>query len=97
MRTISFISANYVARANYYNGIEDWGAQDRATNAAANPDTFQAMARDVASAGFEAIDIWTAHCHWQHHSPAPSDPVGAGSPRPLSSDYLEQVKGICSN
>ena len=33
------------------------------------------------AAGFEAVDIWTAHCHWQHHG---------------REDYLEQVKGLCS-
>src|SRR5258708_6548675 len=82
MRMISFISANYVARASNYSGSEDWGAHDRATIAAANPVTFQKMAKDVAGAGFEAIDIWTAHCHWQHHD---------------KGDYVEQVKGICSN
>jgi sugar phosphate isomerase/epimerase len=39
------------------------------------------MTQDIVAAGFEAIDIWTAHCHWQHHS---------------REDYLEQVKGFCS-
>jgi len=82
MRTISFITANYVARASNYNGSEDWGTHDRATSANANAATFQKIAQDVSGAGFEAIDIWTAHCHWIAHA---------------KGDYVEQVKGICSN
>jgi L-ribulose-5-phosphate 3-epimerase len=80
MRTISFITANYVARAKNYSGEENWGVHDRATVAAASPEHFKAVAADVANAGFQHIDIWTGHCSWQHHSP----------------EYLEQVKGICS-
>jgi sugar phosphate isomerase/epimerase len=81
MPQISFISANYVGRAMNYRGPADWGANDAATVKAVSPEHFDAVAKDVAAAGFEAIDIWTAHCHWQHHS---------------REDYLEIVKGICS-
>lgn len=81
MRTISFISANYVARARNYDGNPDWGAHDAATVQAASPAHFAAVCADVAAAGFEAIDVWMAHCHWKHHD---------------RDDYLEQVKGICS-
>jgi L-ribulose-5-phosphate 3-epimerase len=83
MRTISFISANYVARAKNYPGgsVNTWGAYDTATVDAASRETFTAVARDVANAGFEAIDIWSAHCNPTRHK---------------DSDYLEQVKGVCS-
>jgi L-ribulose-5-phosphate 3-epimerase len=81
MRTISFMSANYVARALNYNGLEDWGAHDRATVQWTNADTFAAMLKDVADAGFDHIDIWQAHCHYQHHN---------------RDDFLEQAKGILS-
>ncbi|HEY7117359.1 MAG TPA: sugar phosphate isomerase/epimerase family protein [Tepidisphaeraceae bacterium] len=81
MPTISFISANYVARALGYMGPADWMANDAATLAAASPERFLQICQDVAAAGFDAIDIWTAHCHWQHHA---------------GEDYLEQVKGFCS-
>src|SRR5258706_455543 len=81
MPKISFISANYVARALNYRGGSDWMAHDAATIEAASPEHFAAVAADVAAAGFENIDIWTAHCHWQHHA---------------SGDYLEILKGICS-
>src|SRR5687767_5093303 len=81
MPQISFISANYVGRAMNYRGPEDWMTHDAVTVAAASPENFAAIAEDVAEAGFEAIDIWTAHCHWQHHA---------------GGDYIEIVKGICS-
>ena len=81
MPKISFISANYVARALNYRGPSDWMAHDAATIKTASPEHFAGIAADVAAAGFENIDIWTAHCHWQHH--------GGG-------DYIEIVKGICS-
>lgn len=79
MNTISFISANYVARVLNYNGVEKWGEHDAATIAAAEPELFDAMAADVAAAGFGAIDIWMAHCSWQAASDA----------------YLEAVKASC--
>src|SRR5256885_17209803 len=81
MPKVSFISANYVARALNYRGPSDWMAHDAATIKAASPEHFAAVAADVAAAGFENIDIWTAHCHWQHHA---------------SGDYLGIGKGICS-
>src|SRR5215218_138174 len=67
MPTVSFISANYVARALDYNGETDWMGHDRATVRSASPERFLQIAQDVVGAGFEAIDIWTAHCHWLHH------------------------------
>jgi sugar phosphate isomerase/epimerase len=88
MPTISFISANYVARATNYDGDEDWDHHDSATieliKASPTGEHFSAVARDAALAGFDTIDVWTAHCHYRHH---------AG---PRFDDYLEIVKGICS-
>jgi sugar phosphate isomerase/epimerase len=81
MPKISFISANYVGRALDYRGPADWMANDAATVKAASAEHFNAVAKDVAEAGFEAIDIWTAHCNWVHHA---------------DGDYIEIVKGICS-
>lgn len=81
MPKLSFISANYVARIRNYDGNTDWGVHDQATVAAMNADRFAEVARDAFEAGFEAIDIWMAHCHWKHHA---------------AGDYLEQVKGLCS-
>jgi L-ribulose-5-phosphate 3-epimerase len=82
MPKISFISANYVARALNYRGPDDWMAHDAATIKAASAEHFAGVVADVAAAGFENIDIWTAHCHWQHHA---------------GGDYIEIVKGLCSN
>ena len=82
MRSISFISANYVARALNYPGgtIANWDQFDAATVGASPEPQFPAVAADAADAGFHNIDVWTAHCHWQKHGPAAAD----------------QVKGICA-
>jgi sugar phosphate isomerase/epimerase len=79
--TTSFITANYVARALNYRGPHDWMSHDDATLAAASPETFLAIVQDIVSAGYEAIDVWTAHCHYINHA---------------RDDYLEQIKGYCS-
>lgn len=83
MAALSFISANYVARALNYPGgtVADWMKFDRATLDSASPREFMAVAQEIAAAGFENVDVWTAHCHWLHHH---------------DGEYLEQVKGICS-
>lgn len=80
MHTISFISANYVARALEYSGPHEWGTNDEATIQAASAEHFETVADDIANAGFQAVDIWTAHCHWQHHG----------------EQHREQVKDICA-
>lgn len=80
MRTVSFITANYAARALNYGGNTNWGENDRATSAWSTPDNFRAMAQEIKNAGFADIDLWTAHCHWQRHS----------------RDYMQQVKTICA-
>ena len=68
--TISFITANYVARARRYSGENDWGVHDRATVEQSRADPFDAVARDVQAAGFDAVDVWMAHCHWRSHDAA---------------------------
>jgi sugar phosphate isomerase/epimerase len=79
--TTSFITANFVGRALNYNGPLDWAPNDEATVKSITPDGFLDVVRDVVAHGFDAVDIWTAHCHWKHHD---------------REDYLEQVKGYCS-
>jgi L-ribulose-5-phosphate 3-epimerase len=81
MRKPSFITANYVARAKGYNGEPNWGVHDQATRDNTSADQWGFICRDVARQGFKAIDIWTAHCHWQHH-----DREG----------YPERVKALCA-
>ena len=81
MIKISFITANYVARALNYNGDPDWSTHDAATTRLIDGEGFGRIAGDIAAAGFENIDIWTAHCHYLAHR---------------DSDYLEVVKGLCS-
>lgn len=69
MRIISFITANYVARVNAYNGVEDWGSHDRATIKAASEELWGSILAEVKSAGFKAVDLWTALCNWTSHTP----------------------------
>ena len=82
-RTLSFITANYVARALNYPGgaTHDWADHEEATIEKASAQTFDAVLRDIAAAGFDRVDVWMAHCHWRHHD---------------REDYLEVVKGLLS-
>jgi sugar phosphate isomerase/epimerase len=63
--TISFMTANYVAREVGW-AMHGWGHGDRATNEAFAPlETYGArldvLLGDVAALGFTAVDIWGAH------------------------------------
>src|SRR6187401_2670150 len=65
MNTISFMTANYVARQIGYNMTEGWMQGDNATNAYFRPiETFAARfdqyMTDAKSLGFDAVDIWIA-------------------------------------
>jgi sugar phosphate isomerase/epimerase len=59
---LTFCSANYVARAaNYALRPFNWGEAERLTVERTTPEAFDAMCRDVAAAGFQAIEIWKGH------------------------------------
>jgi sugar phosphate isomerase/epimerase len=68
MPTLSFITANYVARAHGYCGRDDWGFHDRHTQKTMTLSTWCDIVEDIKSAGFMAADLWTAHCHPQMHT-----------------------------
>jgi L-ribulose-5-phosphate 3-epimerase len=68
MNTISFMSANYVARCVGYNMTEGWGQGDKATNDYFQPletfgQRFEEILTDIRAMGFEAMDLWLAHLH----------------------------------
>jgi len=72
--TLSFMGANFVARELGYGAADEWGPFDVATNAAFEPiDTYAARLDEilaiVASAGFEAMDMWLAHLNWRWATP----------------------------
>ena len=73
--TLSFMGANFVARELGYGAADEWGPFDVATNAAFEPiETFGAHLDEmliaiVASAGFEAMDMWLAHLNWRWATP----------------------------
>jgi sugar phosphate isomerase/epimerase len=63
--TITFMTANYVARETGY-AMHGWGHGDRATNEAFAPietyaERFGALLRDIRLLRFDAIDLWGAH------------------------------------
>ena len=75
MNTISFITANFVARELGYSMTEGWMQGDGATQAHFRPiETFEArfgeMLREIKAMGFSALDLWGAHLHPDWASPA---------------------------
>lgn len=75
MKTISFMSANFVAREIDYHMSEGWGQGDSASNQWFAPlatfeERFGAMLKEVKELGFTAIDIWAAHLHAAWATPA---------------------------
>jgi sugar phosphate isomerase/epimerase len=81
MPTISFSTANLAGRALKYRGPYEWPRNTEATITWTNPNRFLEVVQNVVTAGFDAVDIWAAHCHWKYHD---------------KEDYLEQIKGLCS-
>lgn len=68
MNTISFMSANYVARQLGYHMTEGWGQGDAATTAYFRPletfgTRFEEILRDISGLGFSAVDLWGPHIH----------------------------------
>ncbi len=70
MNTISFMTANYVARQLDYNMTKGWMEGDDATNAYFAPldsyaERFGALVMEIKALGFDAIDLWLAHLNWR--------------------------------
>jgi L-ribulose-5-phosphate 3-epimerase len=66
VNTISFMSANFLARESGYRLVSGWSQGDRATNARFAPlESFAALFAEllgqVRRMGFQALDLWTAH------------------------------------
>ncbi len=66
MKTISFMTANYVARQIGYTMTGGWEQGDKATNAYFRPletfpERFEALLKEISDLGFVAIDLWQAH------------------------------------
>lgn len=67
--TVSFMSANFVARQlNYNMPLSDWVKGDQATQDYFRPlatfdERFAALLGEVTAMGFTAIDIWLGHLH----------------------------------
>lgn len=68
--TLSFVTANFVARQLGYRMDRGWMQGDQATQAWFSPlatfgARFEEMLLEVKALGFSAIDLWAAHLHWQ--------------------------------
>lgn len=66
MNTISFMSANFVARQLGYHMTGGWGQGDKATNEYFRPletfaERFEQILLDARAIGFTAVDLWGAH------------------------------------
>ena len=74
MNTLSFITANYVARELDYQMLDGWAQGDATTQAAFRPveqfeQKLDAMLADIKALGFQAVDIWGAHLHGSWATP----------------------------
>ena len=72
--TLSFMSANYVGTELGYGAANDWGPFDRATNEAFAPietfaERFESLLTTIATAGYDALDLWMAHLNWTWATP----------------------------
>lgn len=74
MNTLSFMSANFVARQIAYRMSDGWMQGDRATNEFFRPlptfaDRFDALLGEITALGFRALDLWSAHLHYTWATP----------------------------
>jgi L-ribulose-5-phosphate 3-epimerase len=77
MRSVSFITANFVGRVSKYPGgwVGEWMNFDAATLEVPPASQFDAVAAEIAGAGFNQIDLWTAHAHSQRHGREGADAI----------------------
>ncbi len=59
---VAFNTANLVARVTGYRfKLAEWGEQHRKTVAATDEKAWVSICRDIAAAGFHAVEVWEAH------------------------------------
>jgi L-ribulose-5-phosphate 3-epimerase len=68
VNTISFMTANYVARQVGYQMPEGWGQGDAASQKHFKPakkfeERFEVYLKDIVAMGFDAFDLWTGILH----------------------------------
>ncbi|HEX2623611.1 MAG TPA: hypothetical protein VHL11_25800, partial [Phototrophicaceae bacterium] len=68
MNTISFMTANYVARQVGYQMTGGWSQGDTASQAYFKPvkkfaDRFESYLKDIVAMGFDSFDMWTGILH----------------------------------
>jgi predicted dehydrogenase len=74
MNSISFMSANFVARELSYDMRQGWGEGDSATQSWFKPlgtfqERFGELLDEIVGLGFTRIDLWTAHLNWEWATP----------------------------
>lgn len=80
---ILFNTANLVGRVTGYRfKLSDWGLQERKTIEATTDAEFASICREIKSAGYDAIELWIAHCH-----PSAVTPEGAKARRKIAADH----------
>ena len=94
MNTISFMSANFLARESGYQLSGGWMSGDHATNTRFAPlegfeGLFGQLLGDVRRMGFEALDLWTAHLN-----PAWATPEHIAIARQLLTQHQLQVVSL---
>ena len=61
-KRIAFNTANLVARVSGYRfELKNWGEQHQKTVAATDEAAWAAICREIATAGFSAVEVWEAH------------------------------------
>ena len=72
---VSFMSANYVGDASSATATADeWGPCDErrtrpSRRSRRSRERFEGLLATIASAGFDALDLWTAHLNWRWATP----------------------------
>jgi L-ribulose-5-phosphate 3-epimerase len=95
--TVSFMSANFVARQVGYRMSGGWMQGDQAANdffrpLATFPERFGGLLNEISDLGFTAVDIWSAHLNWNW---AAAEHIGAA--RALLADRRLEVVSLAGN
>ena len=74
MTSISYMTANFVAREVDYKMKDGWEQGDKAANAWFAPvntyeERLDSLLAEIADLGYDCIDLWTAHLNWEWATP----------------------------
>lgn len=90
MSKLLFNTANLVGRFSSYRPVlSNWGGEEKKSIEQTTDSEFAAICAEIKATGFDAVELWIAHCH-----PSKVTPAGAKIRRKIAADHGLAIEAL---